>query len=146
MGHAAIRLAHFLSIRPPGEHMTLKTRNAVVTGSASGIGLAIGHALAKEGANVMINGMGDAAAIEVERAGVAADFGVQAIYSDADLTKPDERLAERLAWRTGPDKNERDSGTDDGNSDVNALASHSHRKSPPDHLTPLVFPRAPRAG
>jgi 3-hydroxybutyrate dehydrogenase len=41
-----------------------KTRNAIVTGSTSGIGLAIARALAKEGANVMINGMGDAAAIE----------------------------------------------------------------------------------
>jgi len=48
--------------------MTLKTRNAIVTGSTSGIGLAIARALAKEGANVMINGMGDAAAIEAERA------------------------------------------------------------------------------
>ena len=49
--------------------MTLKMRNAVVTGSTSGIGLAIARALAKEGANVMINGMGDAAAIEAEPAG-----------------------------------------------------------------------------
>ena len=53
--------------------MTLKTRNAIVTGSTSGIGLAIARALAKEGANVMINGMGDAAAIEAERAGMAKE-------------------------------------------------------------------------
>ncbi len=70
--------------------MTLNTRNAVVTGSTSGIGLAIARALAKEGANVMINGMGDAAAIEAERAGIAKEFGVTAIYSDADMTKPNE--------------------------------------------------------
>src|SRR5580704_4623780 len=79
-----------LSCGPPGGHMTLKTRNAIVTGSTSGIGLAIARALAKEGANVMINGMGDAAAIEAERAGMAKEFGVTAIYSDADMTKPDE--------------------------------------------------------
>jgi 3-hydroxybutyrate dehydrogenase len=70
--------------------MTLKTRNAIVTGSTSGIGLAIARGLAKEGANVMINGMGDAAAIEAERAAIAKEFGVTAIYSDADMTKPDE--------------------------------------------------------
>ena len=46
--------------------MTLKTRNAIVTGSTSGIGLAIARALAKEGANIVINGMGDTAAIEAE--------------------------------------------------------------------------------
>ncbi len=48
--------------------MALKSRNAIVTGSTSGIGLAIARAFAKEGANFMINGMGDAAAIEAERA------------------------------------------------------------------------------
>jgi 3-hydroxybutyrate dehydrogenase len=57
--------------------MTLKTRNAIVTGSTSGIGLAIARALAKEGANVMINGMGETAAIEAERAGMAKEFGVR---------------------------------------------------------------------
>jgi 3-hydroxybutyrate dehydrogenase len=43
--------------------MSLKSRNALITGSTSGIGLAIARALAKEGANVMINGFGDAAAV-----------------------------------------------------------------------------------
>ena len=70
--------------------MTLKTRNAIVTGSTTGIGLAIARALAREGANVMINGMGDAAQIEAERAGIAKEFGVTAVYSGADMTKPDE--------------------------------------------------------
>jgi 3-hydroxybutyrate dehydrogenase len=68
----------------------LQTRNAIVTGSTRGIGLAIAHALAKEGANAVINGMGDAAAIGTERAGMAKKFGVTAIYSGADMTKPDE--------------------------------------------------------
>ena len=52
--------------------MSLAKRHALVTGSTSGIGLAIAHALAKEGADVVINGMGDAAKIEAERAGLRA--------------------------------------------------------------------------
>jgi 3-hydroxybutyrate dehydrogenase len=43
-----------------------------------------------EGANVMINGVGDAAAIGAERAGMAKEHGVTAIYSSAYMTKPDE--------------------------------------------------------
>jgi 3-hydroxybutyrate dehydrogenase len=70
--------------------MTLKSRNAIVTGSTSGIGLAIARALAKEGANVMINCFGDAAAIEAEQGTIAKEFGVTALYSGADMTKPDE--------------------------------------------------------
>ncbi len=68
--------------------MPLKNRSAVVTGSTSGIGLAIARALAKEGANVTINGFGDAAGIETERAGIEKEFGVKALYSAADMTKP----------------------------------------------------------
>ena len=73
--------------------MSLKTRNAVVTGSTSGIGLAIARALAAEGANVMINGFGDAAAIEQERAGIEKDFGVKCLYNGADMSKPAEIAA-----------------------------------------------------
>src|SRR5580693_9439826 len=68
----------------------LKGKSAVVTGSTSGIGLAIARALAKEGANVMINGFGDKAAIETERSGIEKDFAVKAIHSAADMTKPAE--------------------------------------------------------
>ena len=68
--------------------MFLKGKTALVTGSTSGIGLAYAKALAAEGAQVMINGFGDAAAIEKERAGLEAISG-KALYSDADMTKPD---------------------------------------------------------
>ena len=70
--------------------MSLQSRNAIVTGSTSGIGLAIARALAKEGANVTINGFGDAAAIEAERTKIEKDFGVKAAYSAADMTKAEE--------------------------------------------------------
>ena len=65
----------------------LKGRSAVVTGSTSGIGLGVARALAKEGANIVLNGFGDAAAIEKMRAGLAAEFGVKVVYSPADMTK-----------------------------------------------------------
>jgi 3-hydroxybutyrate dehydrogenase len=67
--------------------MFLQGKTALVTGSTSGIGLAYAKALATEGANVVINGFGDAAKIEEERKGLAALSGAQAIYGDADLTK-----------------------------------------------------------
>ncbi len=71
----------------------LKGKSALVTGSTSGIGLAIARALAAQGANVTINGFGDKAAIEKERSGIEKDFGVKAVYSPADMTKPDEIAA-----------------------------------------------------
>jgi 3-hydroxybutyrate dehydrogenase len=68
----------------------LKGKSAVVTGSTSGIGLGIAKALAGAGVNVTINGFGDKAAIEAERAGLEKTFGIKAAYSAADMTKPDE--------------------------------------------------------
>jgi 3-hydroxybutyrate dehydrogenase len=68
----------------------LKAKTAVITGSTSGIGLAIAHAFAKEGANVVINGFGDRAEIEKIRAGTEAEFGVKCLYSPADMSKPAE--------------------------------------------------------
>jgi 3-hydroxybutyrate dehydrogenase len=73
--------------------MSLKGKSAVVTGSTSGIGLAYARAFAKEGANITLNGFGAAADIEKERAAIETDFGVKAIYSPADMTKPDEVAA-----------------------------------------------------
>ena len=74
----------------------LKGKSVIVTGSTSGIGLAIARAFAREGANLTINGFGDKAAIEQERAGIEKEFGVKAIYSGADMTKPAE-IAEMIA-------------------------------------------------
>ena len=68
--------------------MTLASRNAVVTGSTSGIGLAIARALAREGANIMLNGFGPTLEIEARRAAIETDFGVRALYSAADMTRP----------------------------------------------------------
>jgi 3-hydroxybutyrate dehydrogenase len=74
----------------------LKGKTAVVTGSTSGIGLAIARAMAGDGANVVINGFGDKAAIEKERTGIEKEFSVKAFYSPADMTKPAE-IAEMIA-------------------------------------------------
>ena len=71
-------------------------KTALVTGSTSGIGLATARALAADGANVMLNGFGDKAAIEQERAGLETEFGVKARYSPADMSKPGE-IAEMIA-------------------------------------------------
>jgi 3-hydroxybutyrate dehydrogenase len=71
----------------------LNGKTAVVTGSTSGIGLAIARALAQAGANVALNGFGDAAEIEKLRAGIEKDRKVKAIYLAADMTKPAEIAA-----------------------------------------------------
>jgi 3-hydroxybutyrate dehydrogenase len=66
--------------------MFLKGRSAIVTGSTSGIGLAYAKAFAAEGASVVINGFGDADAIETERAALEATSGAKALYDAADMT------------------------------------------------------------
>ncbi|MFD1332152.1 3-hydroxybutyrate dehydrogenase [Methylopila musalis] len=71
----------------------LKTKTALVTGSTSGIGLAVARALAREGANVVLNGLGDAAEIETARAAIETEFGVEALYDPADMTKPEQIAA-----------------------------------------------------
>ncbi len=70
--------------------MSLKNRVALVTGSTSGIGLGIARALAKAGARVMINGIGDIAANEKIRADLAAETGAEIAFHGADLSSNDQ--------------------------------------------------------
>ncbi|KQZ99143.1 MAG: 3-hydroxybutyrate dehydrogenase [Achromobacter sp.] len=65
----------------------LKGKVALVTGSTSGIGLGIATAFAQQGADIVLNGFGDAAEIEKLRAELAAKHGVKVIYDGADLSK-----------------------------------------------------------
>ena len=78
--------------------MILEGKVALVTGSTSGIGLAIARALSAEGSKLMINGFGDRAEIERE----CAELG--AIHDSADMSKPAEieRMMKRCADELGP--------------------------------------------
>jgi 3-hydroxybutyrate dehydrogenase len=68
----------------------LKERSAIVTGSTSGIGLGIARAFAAQGADVMLNGFGNADEIEFTRRQLQRRHGVKVLYSAADMSKPDE--------------------------------------------------------
>ena len=70
--------------------MFLKGKTALITGSTSGIGLGYARALAAEGASVMINGFGDQAEIDANVADLIGTSNAGALYSSADMTKPDE--------------------------------------------------------
>ena len=76
--------------------MLLSGKVALVTGSTSGIGLGCARALAAEGASVILNGFGEPAEIEQIRAELAATSKAKALYSAADLTRPDA-IAEMIA-------------------------------------------------
>ncbi|MFT4074556.1 MAG: 3-hydroxybutyrate dehydrogenase [Asticcacaulis sp.] len=69
---------------------SLAGKTALITGSTSGIGLAIAKGLAAQGAKIMLNGFGDAAEIEKVRADLAAEHGVEVRFNGADLTKADQ--------------------------------------------------------
>ena len=66
----------------------LKNKTALITGSTSGIGLGIAEAFAAAGANVILNGFGDAAEIEAIRARLASEHGATVRYDGADMSKP----------------------------------------------------------
>lgn len=73
--------------------MTRVRRTALVTGSTSGIGLAIAQALADDGHAVMLNGLGDPDAIEAERSALELRSGVPVAFHGADVSDP-ARIAE----------------------------------------------------
>lgn len=81
----------------------LSGKAAIVTGSNSGIGLAIAEALAAQGANVVLNSFTDSSADHALAARIAKEHGVEAIYLKADMAKADEcrDLVERAASRFG---------------------------------------------
>jgi 3-hydroxybutyrate dehydrogenase len=68
----------------------LQGKTALVTGSTSGIGLGIARALAAQGANIVLNGFGEAAEIEKLRAEIASSQKVSVRYDGADLSKQDQ--------------------------------------------------------
>ena len=70
-------------------------KTALVTGSTSGIGLGIARTLAAQGANVVLNGFGDRAAIEALRAGLAEEHGVTVRHHAADMSQPED-IAEMM--------------------------------------------------
>jgi len=76
-------------MKPP----SLAGKTALVTGSTSGIGLGIATELARDGANIILNGFGDAAEIERLRAGLSSECKVKVVYDAADMSKPDSIAA-----------------------------------------------------
>ena len=68
----------------------LNGKTALVTGSTSGIGLGIAKALARQGANLILNGFGDASAPQAEVAEAGKAHGVQVAFHGADMSKPAE--------------------------------------------------------
>ena len=86
--------------------MFLKGKTALITGSTSGIGLGYARALSAEGASVMINGFGDRAEIDGYVADLIKTSGAGAVYSGADMTKPEEiraMVADCIAQLGAPD-------------------------------------------
>ncbi|NWA24340.1 3-hydroxybutyrate dehydrogenase [Pseudomonas gingeri] len=73
--------------------MSLKGKTALVTGSTSGIGLGIALGLARAGANVLLNGFGDAAAVIAE----VQQFGGRVGHHPADVSDP-AQIAEMFAY------------------------------------------------
>lgn len=68
----------------------LNGKNAIVTGSSSGIGLGIAKCFAGSGMNVLMNGIEPPDQVEAERSGIETEYGVNALYKQADMARPEE--------------------------------------------------------
>lgn len=68
----------------------LQGKTALITGSTSGIGLGIAQTLARYGANVVLNGLGNVKEIEAIRLQIEAEYKVKVLYHGADMTKPEQ--------------------------------------------------------
>ena len=75
----------------------LEGKTAVVTGSTSGIGLGIARGLARQGANLLLNGFGDSAQISQLTSGLTAEFGVKVRHHGADMSRP-EQIRDMIAF------------------------------------------------
>jgi 3-hydroxybutyrate dehydrogenase len=75
----------------------LSGQTAVITGSTSGIGAALAEGLAKNGANIVLNGLGDAGEIEALRSRLAADYAITCLYHPANMLNPDD-IADLIAF------------------------------------------------
>ena len=81
----------------PKDPYDLTGQAAIVTGSTSGIGQGLARALAARGCSVVLNGLGDPAEIERERAEMEAACGVKVLYHGADMSRGDE-IADLVAY------------------------------------------------
>lgn len=91
------------ALDPDTGRRPLEGRSAIVTGSTSGIGLGIAEALARAGAAVMLNGFGNPAEIEDNRAAMAEENDVDIAYDGADMSDPDaiRLMVDRAIMRFG---------------------------------------------
>lgn len=83
-----MRTATVHDLAPGAVARPLEGKTAIVTGSTSGIGLGIANAFAEAGANVVLNGLGDLAAIERTRADLQASHAVTVTYAAANMAEP----------------------------------------------------------
>ena len=72
------------------DHKTLKNKAALITGSTSGIGLGIAHALAAQGADIMLNGFGEPTVIQELIKTLSEEHHVRVLHHGADMSRPQE--------------------------------------------------------
>jgi 3-hydroxybutyrate dehydrogenase len=90
-GACVLQVQHIFSQRKNiGVDMSLSGKTAVITGSNSGIGLGVAEELAKAGANVVLNSFTDNEDDHALAARIAADYGVEAGYIQADMSRADD--------------------------------------------------------